>query len=84
MTTLYVPPRYGLISTYEIRRIEGLYAILIKISNEVFNEFPPMSLMACTPTLHMRLMDPSNIPTQNIETVHIHAGLAKSRSGHVL
>ena len=44
MTTLTIPPRYILISTYDIRRREYLCAILIKMSNKVFNKFPPMSL----------------------------------------
>ena len=48
MTTLSVPPKYGLISTYEIRRIEELCAMLIKTSNKVLNEFPLMSFMTCT------------------------------------
>ena len=50
MTTLSLPPWYGLISTYEIRRREEMCEILIKMSNEVFNKFQPMILMACTLT----------------------------------
>ena len=84
MTTLSVPPRYGLISTYEIQRREELYTILIKMSNELFNEFPPMSPMACTLISHICLMAPSNMPPQHIETVPIHTGLTKTRSGPVL
>ena len=53
MTTMSIPPWYGLIRTYEIRRREELCVILIKMSNEVFNKFPPMSLMARTLTSHI-------------------------------
>ena len=84
MTTLSVPPQYGLISTYEIRRREELCTILIKMSNEVFNEFLPMSLMAHILTSHIWLMAPSNMPPQHIETVPLHTGLAKIRSRPVL
>ena len=66
MTTLYLPPRYGLISTYEIRRREELCVILIKKSNKVFNNFTPISLMARTLTSHIFMMAPSNMPPQNI------------------
>ena len=59
-------------------------AILIKMSNKVFIEFPPMILMARTIILHIWLMDPSNMPPQHIDTVPIHTGLAKIRSGPVL
>ena len=82
--TLSVPPQYGLISTYDIRRGEYLYVILIKISNNVFNEFPLMSLMDLTLTSHTWLMDPSKMPSQNIKMVPIHAVLAKIRSRPVL
>ena len=84
MTTLSVPPRYLLVSTYEIRRREELCVILIKISNEVFNKFSPMSLMARTFTSYIYLMAPLNMPPQNIKTVSIHIGLAKSRSSPVI
>ena len=83
-TTLSVPLRYGLISPYYIRRREELCVILIKMSNKVFNNFPPMILMACTLTSHIWLMAPSNIPPQNIKTVTIHAGISKSRSRPIL
>ena len=43
-----------------------------------------MILMACTLTLNIWLMDPSDIPPQHIGTVPIHAGIAKSRSRPVL
>ena len=59
-------------------------AILIEMSNKVFNEFPPMSLIARTLILHIWLMDPSNMPPQHIETVHIHNSLYKRRIGPVL
>ena len=84
MTTLSVPPQYGLISTYEIRRREDLCKIIIKIINKVFDNFPPMSLMACTLISHIWLMATPNMPPQHIETVPIHNVLAKSRSGPVL
>ena len=66
MTTLYLPPRYGIISTYEIRRVEELCAILIKMSTKVFNAFSPMSLMSLTLTSHISIMDPSNMPPHHI------------------
>ena len=84
MTTLSIPPRYGLIITYEIQSIEELCAILIKISNRVFGEFPPMRLIACTLTSQTWLMYPSNMPPHHIKTVIIHAGIDKSRSRPVL
>ena len=77
MTTLSVPPQYGLIGKYEIRRREEMYAILIKISNKVLNEFPLISLMDFTIISYICLMTPSDMPPQNIETVTIHSGLAK-------
>ena len=55
-------------------------AILIKIINKLINEFLPMILMDFNLTLHIWLMDPSNITPQNILIVPIHAGLAKIRS----
>ena len=58
--------------------------ILIKMSNGLFNEFPQMSLMDHTLTLHIWMMASSNMPSQNIETVPIHTCLAKIRSGPVL
>ena len=76
MNTLSVPSRYGIISTYEIRRREELCTIVIKMSNEVFIEFPPMILMARTVILHIWLMDPSKMPPHHIKTLHIHTGLA--------
>ena len=82
MTTLSIPPQYGL--KYEIRRREELCAILIKMSNKFFDKFPPMSLMACTLTSHIWMMAPSNMPPQHIETVPIHACLAKIRSRPVI
>ena len=39
ITTLSVPPWYGLTSTYEIRRREELCAILINMSKKVLNDF---------------------------------------------
>ena len=62
MTTLSIPPIYGLIITHETRRRESLCAILIKTSNKIFNEFPPMILMDRTLTFHIWLIDPSNMP----------------------
>ena len=84
MTTLSVPPQYGLISTYDIQIREELCTILIKMSNGVFNEFPPMSLMVYILTSHIWLMAPSNMPPHHIETVPIHTGLAKISSRPVL
>ena len=78
--TLSVPPRYGIVSTYDIRRREELCEILIKTSKKVFNKFPPMSLMACTPTSDIWLMSPLDMSPQNIETVPIHTGIDKIRS----
>ena len=84
MTTLSVPTQYGLISIYEIQRIEDLCAILIKISNKVLNDFRLMSLMARTLISHIWLMAPSNMPPEHIEVVPIHTGLSKIRSRPVL
>ena len=84
MTTLSVPTLYGIIRTYEIQSREELCAILITMSNKFFNDFPPMSLMACTLISQICLMAPSNIPPHYIKTVPIHAGLAKSRIRPVL
>ena len=84
MTTLYVLPRYELISTYEIRRREYLCVILIKTSNEVFNKFPLISLMDHSLISQIWMIDPSNMPPQHIEMVPIHTGLTKRRSGLVL
>ena len=84
MTTLSVPLQYGLISTYEIRRIEDLCAIFIKMSNKVFNKFPPMSLMAHTLTLYIWLMAPSNTLPQYIKIVPIHPGIPKIRRRPVI
>ena len=84
MTTLSIPPRYGLVSTDDIRRREELCTILIKISNKVFNRFPPMSLMACTLILHIWMVAPSDMPPHNIKMVPIHVGLSKIRSITVL
>ena len=67
MTTLSVPPRYGTIITYEIRRREELCAILIKMSNEVFSKFPQMSLMDRTLISHIWLVTPSNMSPQHIK-----------------
>ena len=58
--------------------------ILIKISNKVFNEFPPMSLMARTLISHIWMMAPSNMLPQHIEKVPTHAGLDKIKSRPVL
>ena len=84
MNILSVPSWYGLISTYEIQRIEYMCVILIKTSNKVFNKFPPMSLMAFTLILHIWLMAPLKMPPQHIKTVTIHTGFAKIRSRPVL
>ena len=84
MATLSVPPQYGLISIDDIQRREEMCAILIKTSNKVFNEFPPMSLMARTLISHIWMMAPSNMPSQNIKMVPINAGIAKIRSRSVL
>ena len=84
MTTLFLPPRYGIISTYDIQRREDLCTILTKISNKFFTKFPPISLMARTITFHILLMIPSNMHSYNIKNVPIHSGLAKIRSRAVL
>ena len=84
MTTLSIPTRYWLTSTYEIRRREELCTIPIKISNKVFKKIPPINLMDFTFTSHIWLLDPPNIPPQHIETVPIHAGLSKFRCRPVL
>ena len=84
MTTLYVPPQYGLIRKDDIQRRDDMCAILIKINNKVFREFPPMILTACTTITHIWMMDPSNMPSQNIKMVPINAGIAKIRSRSVL
>ena len=85
MTNMYVPPRYGLIITYGTQRREEMCVILIKMSNKIFNEFSLMSFMYLTLTLHLHvwLMDPPNMPPQDIE-VSIHSGLSKIRSRPVL
>ena len=44
------------------------------MSNGVFNEFPPISLMSRTLILQILLMAPSNMPPQHIKTVHSHTG----------
>ena len=67
MTTLSVPPRYGLSSTEDIQRIEYLCEILIKISKQLFKKIPPMSLMAHTLISHIFLMDPLDMPPQHIK-----------------
>ena len=79
MTTLFVPPQYGLISIDDIQMREELCSITIKISNKVFNEFPLMSVMDHYLILHIWMMDPSNMPPHQIEMVPTHAGLAKIR-----
>ena len=43
-----------------------------------------MIVMDCTPTLHIWMMAPSNMPPQNIKTVPIYDSIDKSRSGPVL
>ena len=84
MNTLYIPPQYGLISTYDIDSREELCAILIKISKKVFNDFPPTILSAHAIILHICLMDPLDMPPQHIKTVPIHVGLKKIRSRPVI